>query len=256
RSDLTALAEAVATLRGPDGCPWDQKQTPQSMRDGFLEEAYEVLEALDYDDIEGVCEELGDILLHVTMQAQMAAEVGDFTLSDVIAGIYAKIVRRHPHVWGEVAVENSEQVVLNWDEIKAQEKAGKPVDSSVLGNIPIALPALVRSQKIQRRAAKSGFDWEEIQGVYDKIEEEIAEVRAADSDAERVNELGDVPFTVVNLAKWLGVDAEIALREANMKFEKRFRAVEGLARQRDLILSEQTEGVLIDLWNEAKLTVD
>ena len=255
RSDLGALAEAVATLRGPDGCPWDQKQTPQSMRDSFLEEVCEVLDALDRDDVAGVCEELGDVLLHVTMQAQMAAEMEDFTLSDVIAGIYAKIVRRHPHVWGDGQADDSEAVLVNWEAIKAEEKKGQPQDRSVLSNIPAGLPALAQSQKIQRRVGKAGFDWDDIQGVYDKLQEEIAEVRVAETPEEISAEIGDVLFTAVNLAKWLGVDAEIALREANLRFSGRFREVERLAGLRDLILSEQTEKVLLDLWFEAKAAV-
>ena len=256
RSDLASLAEAIATLRGPDGCPWDQKQTPQSMRDGFLEEVCEVLDALDRDDVDGVCEELGDVLLHITMQAQMAAEVGDFTLSDVIAGIYAKIIRRHPHVWGDVDAADSEAVVVNWEAIKKAEKAGQPEpEESVLNNIPVALPALVRSQKIQKRVRKAGFDWDDIQGVYDKLQEEVAELQAAETPEERSAELGDILFVVVNLAKWLGIDAEIALREANLRFSGRFREVERLARERDLILTEQTEKMLLDLWVEAKANV-
>ena len=199
---------------------------------------------------------MGDVLLHVTMQAQMAAEMGDFTLSDVIAGIYAKIIRRHPHVWGDINAEDSEAVVVNWEMIKAQEKEGKPQDESVLSNIPAALPALARSQKIQKRVGKAGFDWDNIEGVYDKLQEEIAEVRAATTADEIVAEIGDVLFTVVNLAKWLKVDAEIALREANLRFSRRFREVERLAQSRQLILKEQTEQILLDLWFEAKAAVD
>ncbi|MEM7801652.1 MAG: SAM-dependent methyltransferase, partial [Chloroflexota bacterium] len=144
KSDMVALAEAIATLRAPGGCPWDQKQTPQSMRVGWLEEVCVVLDAIDRDESADICEELGDVLLHVTMQAQMASEAGEFTLSDVIAGIYAKLIRRHPHVWGTTAVDGSDDVVINWEAIKAQEKssAGKPVDDSLLTNIPVALPAL------------------------------------------------------------------------------------------------------------------
>ena len=250
-SDLTALAQAVATLRGPHGCPWDQEQTPQSMRADFLEEVSELLTALDQDDPEAVCEELGDVLLHLTMQAQMAAEEGLFTLPEVIAGITDKIIRRHPHVWGEVQAQDSGQVVQNWAAIKAQEKAHKP-SQSVLDNLPATLPALAQSQKLQKRVRKVGFDWASIAGVYEKLQEEVLELQEAQTTAERTLELGDVLFVVVNLAKWLGVDAEIALREANLRFSGRFRLVEQLAAERGLLLAELDEPALTALWLEAK----
>lgn len=250
-SDLTALAEAMATLRGPHGCPWDQEQTPQSLRSGLLEEVSELLVALDEDDSEAICEELGDVLLHVTMQAQMAAEEGLFTLSEVIGGIHAKIVRRHPHVWGDVQAGNSEQVVQNWAAIKAQEKGAKQ-SNSVLENLPATLPALAHSQKIQNRVRKVGFDWAAIEGVYEKLQEEIAELQAAVTPEERTLELGDILFVVVNLAKWLGVEAEMALREANVRFSGRFRLVEELAAERGLVLSQLSEPALTALWLEAK----
>lgn len=256
-SDLTALAEAVATLRGPHGCPWDQEQTPQSMRADFIEETSELLDALDADDPDAVCEELGDVLLHVTMQAQMAAEEGLFTLSDVISGIHAKIVRRHPHVWGDVQAADSAEVLQNWAAIKAEEKIAKGVVAtpSVLENIPHTLPALAQSQKIQGRVRKAGFDWDTIAGVYDKLDEEVAELQAAATPAERLLELGDVLFVVVNLGKWLGVEAEIALREANLRFSRRFRQVEELAQARGLVLSAMSEPELTALWKEAKAIV-
>ncbi|MFK7800311.1 MAG: nucleoside triphosphate pyrophosphohydrolase [Anaerolineae bacterium] len=256
KSDMSAFAEIIATLRGPDGCPWDQKQTPQSMRDGFLEEMAEVLDALDRGDEENLCEELGDLLLHITMQAQMAAEDGAFTLTDVISGIYAKIIRRHPHVWGTTEVEGTDDVVSNWEAIKAQEKAKKeapgPRLKSVLDNIPPVLPALARSQKIQNRVRKVGFDWQDIEGVYDKLQEEVAEIQAAETKDHQLEEIGDLLFVTVNLAKWLGLDAEIALREANLKFERRFRELELLAHAQDWILTDLGESELISLWDKAK----
>ncbi len=256
KSDMSAFADAIAVLRSPDGCPWDIKQTPQSMRDGFLEEMAEVLDAIDREDWDNLQEELGDLLLHITMQAQMAAEEELFTLSDVIGGIYAKIIRRHPHVWGTKSVDGADDVVLNWDEIKAQEKAAKglpePLFESVFDGIQNILPALAQSQKIQKRVRKVGFDWQDIEGVYDKLLEEVDEVRSAESPEHEAEEIGDLLFVTVNLAKWLGVDAEIALREANLKFEKRFREVERLAFERQLDLLEQDEAKLIELWNEAK----
>lgn len=256
KGDMSTFAEAIAMLRSPDGCPWDIKQTPQSMRDGFLEEMTEVIDALDREDWDNLQEELGDLLLHITMQAQMASEEEIFNLTDVIGGIYAKIIRRHPHVWGAKTVDGAEQVVLNWEEIKAAEKAAKgvpePAFKSVFDGIQKALPALAQSQKIQKRVRKVGFDWEDIGGVYDKLLEEVQEVRTAETPEHVAEEVGDLLFVTVNLAKWLGVDAEIALREANLKFEKRFREVERLAHERQQILTEMEEAELIAIWNVAK----
>ncbi len=254
RSDLSALAEVVATLRGPNGCPWDQKQTPQSMRDGFLEEVSEVLDTLDRDDVVGLEEELGDVLLHVTMQSQMAAEEGLFTLSDVISGIVTKIVRRHPHVWGDTQVNSSGEVVANWEAIKAQEKVenGQMESGTILNNIPVSLPALARALKIQKRVAKVGFDWHEIDGVYDKLQEEVREVQSAKNPEQTAAEIGDLLFAVVNLARWLDVDPEVALREANLRFMRRFTVVETLAAEQQQSLKTLDIDALERLWIEAK----
>lgn len=254
KSSLPALAESVSVLRQPGGCPWDQEQTPQSLREGFLEEAYEVLAALDTGDTENLREELGDLLYHVVMQTRMAAEAGQFTLSDVLAGIEAKLKRRHPHVWGDWQVSNSAQVLRNWEIIKQQEKAGQPKDQtpSALDGILANLPALARSQKIQKKVAETGFDWPDISGVYDKLAEEVQEVRQATTPEELQLELGDVLFVVANLGLWLNVDAESALREANERFGRRFRQVERLAADRDLTLSVLPFDALDALWEEAK----
>lgn len=254
KSSLPALAESVSVLRQPGGCPWDQEQTPQSLREGFLEEAYEVLAALDTGDTENLREELGDLLYHVVMQTRMAAEAGQFTLSDVLAGIEAKLKRRHPHVWGDWQVSNSAQVLRNWEIIKQQEKAGQPKDQtpSALDGILANLPALARSQKIQKKVAGTGFDWPDISGVYDKLAEEVQELRQATTPEELQLELGDVLFVVANLGLWLNVDAESALREANERFGRRFRQVERLAADRDLTLSVLPFDALDALWEEAK----
>ena len=251
---MPALAESVSVLRQPGGCPWDQEQTPQSLREGFLEEAYEVLAALDTGDTENLREELGDLLYHVVMQTRMAAEAGQFTLSDVLAGIEAKLKRRHPHVWGDWQVSNSAQVLRNWEIIKQQEKAGQPKDQtpSALDGVLANLPALARSQKIQKKVAGTGFDWPDISGVYDKLAEEVQEVRLATTPEELQLELGDVLFVVANLGLWLNVDAESALREANERFGRRFRQVERLAADRDLTLSVLPFDALDALWEEAK----
>ena len=257
KSDLSALAETVAVLRGPGGCPWDQEQTPQSMRGGFLEEAYEALAALDADDTLNLREELGDLLYHIVMQAQMAAEAGDFTLSDVIAGIEAKLKYRHPHVWGDWQVSDTAEVLRNWEKLKQQEKAARPAEpfESKLHGIPQALPALVRSQKIQAKAAGTGFDWPDIGGVYDKLAEEVAELRAAATPDELRLELGDVLFVVANLAQWLGMEAEIALREANDRFTTRFQMIERLMAARGLEWAALSFAEMDALWEEAKATL-
>ncbi len=249
-STLAGLAETVAILRSPDGCPWDQEQTPQSMRSGFLEEACEVLTALDEADEDGVREELGDMLYHIVMQTEMFAEGEAFRLTDVIAEIDAKLKRRHPHVWGDIEVADSDEVVVNWEAIKQEEKPQKPV--SLFDNISSALPALARSQKIQDRARKVGFDWPDVSGVYEKVEEEIAELKAAQSPAEKTAELGDLLFVIANLAKWLDVDAETALREANLKFIRRFNDVERLTEERGLDMTTLGLIELDQLWEEVK----
>ncbi len=255
KAGLPTLAETVAVLRSPGGCPWDQEQTPRSMRDSFLEEAYEVVAALDAGDVDNLREELGDLMYHIVMQAQMAAEAGDFTLSDVVAGIEAKLKRRHPHVWGDWQVSDTAEVLRNWERLKRQEKADRGAAeemTSAVDDIPAALPALARSQKIQSKVAKTGFDWPDVGGVYSKLDEEIQEVQAAQTPEERRAELGDVLFVIVNLARWLDVDAEGALREANDRFARRFRHVEQLATARELDLLTLSLTELDTLWAEAK----
>ncbi|WP_420627277.1 nucleoside triphosphate pyrophosphohydrolase [Candidatus Leptofilum sp.] len=250
-SSLNALAETVAILRSPDGCPWDQEQTPQSLRSGFLEETNEVLAALDANDVGELREELGDVLYHLVMQTQIASESEEFRLTDVIAGIEAKLKYRHPHVWGDWQVSDSAEVIQNWEMLKAKEKVGR--SDSLVDNIPESLPALARSQKLQSRVKKVGFDWTGIEGVYEKVEEEIAELREAVTPEHRAEELGDLLFVIVNLAKWLDIDAESALREANLKFSRRFRALETLAKERNLQLSDMKLDDLEALWQEVKV---
>lgn len=253
-STLPALAETVAYLRSPKGCPWDIEQTPQSMQASFLEEAYEVQDALDRQDAENLREELGDLLYHVVMQAQMASEAGDFTLSEVIAGIEAKLKRRHPHVWGDWQVNNTDEVLQNWEMLKRQEK-GERREQSLLDDLLLTLPALSLSQKIQERVGKAGFDWPDISGIYDKVQEEIAELQTAKMPEERQAELGDLLFVVVNLARRYDIDAENALREANHRFGRRFRLVESLVRLRELEFTEMSLVEMNELWEEAKVAL-
>lgn len=250
-SSLSSLAETVAVLRSPEGCPWDREQTPQTMRPGLLEEAIEVLTALDEDDPDALCEELGDLLLHIVMQAQMASEAELFKLTDVVAGIETKLKRRHPHVWGDWQVSGTGEVLRNWEQIKQTEKGGKR-PFSLLTNVPDQLPALAQSQKIQHRVAKIGFDWPTIDGVWGKLTEEIDELRAASTPEERAAELGDVLFVAVNLARWLGVDAESSLREANLRFTRRFQMTEQLAAKRGIALDTLDIDQLNVLWGEVK----
>lgn len=254
-ASLGNFANTIAILRGPDGCPWDQAQTPQSMRAGFLEEVAEAIDALDRDDVDELRDELGDVLLHIVMQAQMATETGDFTLSDVIEGIDAKIKRRHPHVWGDATIESIDGLNKTWAAIKAQEKAGKPKADSLLDNIPVALSALARSQKIQKRVRKVGFDWPSIDGIYEKLQEEVVELKEAETRTHRSEELGDMLFVVVNLANWLDLDADAALREANLKFIRRFQQVEKLLKQRNETLDNMPFEQLNARWREAKALV-
>jgi tetrapyrrole methylase family protein / MazG family protein len=251
-SSLPSLAETVAILRSPEGCPWDQEQTSLSLRQGFLEEFAEVLDALDRQDTDALREELGDLLFHLVMQAQIGAEAGDFTLSQVIAGIDAKLRRRHPHVWGDWVAADSQAVVENWEILKQQEKEGVAETDSTLAGLPAALPALAASQEIQEKVARVGFDWPDVAGVYDKIAEELAELRAARTAAERGQELGDLLFAAVNLARWLAVDAESALRETNLRFRRRFDLLERLAAGRGLTLAHMELDDLEALWQEAK----
>jgi tetrapyrrole methylase family protein / MazG family protein len=250
KATLAALAETVAILRSPDGCPWDREQTPHSMRGSFLEEAAELLDALDADDEDGLREEMGDVLYHLVMQTQMAHEEELFRLTDVIAGIDAKLKRRHPHVWGDWQVADTAEVLRNWEQIKQSEKGERP--ASLLDAVPQAMPALARSQKIQAKVAKVGFDWPNVAGVYEKVAEEMAELQAAGTPAERQAELGDLLFTLVNLARWLGVDAESALREANGRFSHRFTQVEQLIGQRNLDWAQLDLVALDALWQEVK----
>ena len=257
-SSLGNFADTVAILRSPNGCPWDREQTPQSLREDFIEELFEAIDALDRDDVNALRDELGDVLLHIVMQTQMATEAGDFTLADVVAGIDAKIKRRHPHVWGDAVVGSVSDLNATWADIKAQEKAerGETESKSILEHIPPSLPSLQRSQKIQGRARKVGFDWPSIEGVYDKLGEEIAELKEATEKDHQSEELGDVLFVIVNLAHWLGIDAETAMREANLKFVRRFQSMEGVMAERDVTFESLGSIDAIEaVWQEAKRLV-
>lgn len=231
--NIDSLLAVVARLRDPDqGCPWDLKQTFRTILPYTLEEAYEVAEAIEADDMPELCEELGDLLFQVAIYARMAEEKGDFDFGDVVASISTKMIRRHPHIFGDAEVASEAEVRENWETMKAAEREakGKRLRTSVLEGVAQALPALVRAEKLQKRAARVGFDWDDLDGVVDKVREELAECEETFPEhadpTERVREVGDLLFSCVNLARHLGVDAEQALRSANHRFERRFQRVE------------------------------
>ncbi len=254
-SSLETLQETVAHLRAPDGCPWDKEQTHQTLRTTLLEEAHEVLEAIDANDPAAMREEFGDLLLQVVLQAQIAIEDGEFSLAEVIAGLNEKLIRRHPHVFGDVKVSGVEQVLENWEKIKAVERQGQPKpDYGVLGQAPPSLPSLAQSVIFQRRAARVGFDWPDVAGVIAKVREEIAELEAALDPAEREDEFGDLLFAAVNWARWLEVDPESALRRANVKFRERFAKIEAAARAQGKALNGMSLDEMEALWQTAKIS--
>ncbi|SCW46273.1 ATP diphosphatase [Sphingobium faniae] len=224
-ADIMPLATVMARLRDPDtGCPWDIQQDFASIAPYTIEEAYEVADAIERSDMPALCDELGDLLLQVVFHSRMAEQAGHFRLQDVIDGITAKMIRRHPHVFGGTA--DGEDRHAQWESIKAAERAEKETDPSALASVAHAIPALLRAKKLQKRAARTGFDWPDITGVRAKIAEELAEVEAATSPQHQQEEVGDLLFAVVNLARHLKVDPEVALRAANAKFEQRFRQME------------------------------
>lgn len=225
-SAFETFQNTVAHLRAPDGCPWDREQTHASLRAHLLEEAYEALQALDEDDLPALREELGDLLLQIVLHAQIATEEGAFTMADVLADIQEKILSRHPHVFGDIAVEGVGEVLHNWEALKESERAQHGGGRGLLDGVPMGLPALAQALEIQDRVARVGFDWPEIEGVLAKIAEELGEVRDAEDGAARADELGDLLFAVVNYARWLKVDPEAALREANRRFRRRFHRLE------------------------------
>jgi tetrapyrrole methylase family protein/MazG family protein len=249
------MAAISARLRAPDGCPWDRRQDHRSLRPYLLEEAYETLDAIERGRPADLAEELGDLYLQVVLHAQLAAEAGEFDLTDVYRGLGAKIVRRHPHVFGEVRVSGVDQVVANWETIKSAERedAGRPRAS--FADVARTLPALPASREIQERASALGWDWPDVEGVWEKVGEELDELRAAAGEeivAPRLHELGDVLFALANLARWLGVDPEEALRAANRRWVDRYAAVERLAAERDLVLADLDAAAKDELWDEVK----
>ena len=251
-SQFDALVNIIARLRAPDGCPWDRKQTHASLRENLLEECYEVLEALDEGDSQKLGEELGDLLMQVVFHAQIATEAGEFGLGDVLNSINTKLVHRHPHIFGSKKVKDANEVRLNWEILKHEERGP---DASILDSVPKQMPALSYSQEVQSRVARLGFDWEDIDDIIDKLAEEVSEFKQADSEEERAREFGDLLFVLVNIARRMEIDLEAALRQANKRFYERFSYIEELCRQRGLNFSELSFDEQNALWEEAKKKV-
>jgi tetrapyrrole methylase family protein/MazG family protein len=253
QSSFESFQELIAHLRAPDGCPWDREQTHQSLRPHLMEEAYEVLAAIDENDPQGMTEEFGDLLLQIVLHAQIASEYGEFDMTDILSGIHEKIVRRHPHVFSDLVVKDKETVLKNWELLKAEERqAGLNKGDSSFDGVSMALPALVQADTYQKRVARVGFDWSNLQGVIDKVIEEFQEIQQTNSKAELEREIGDLLFSIVNLARWSDIDAESALRLANNRFRKRFISMEAQARLQARPLTEFTMDELDALWEIAK----
>ncbi|GAB4425523.1 MAG: nucleoside triphosphate pyrophosphohydrolase [Anaerolineales bacterium] len=251
-TSFEAFQEVVARLRAPDGCPWDREQTHESLRTHLLEETYEALSAIDADDIAGMEEEFGDLLLQIVLHAQIAAEEGEFTANSLIKKIHDKIVRRHPHVFGDLSLGGVDGVLQNWEKLKEAERKEKKEDKGLLDGVPLALPALAQAQEYQDRAARVGFDWPIVEGVLEKIVEEVHEIKEATDQIELAEELGDLFFVLVNLARWKKIDAESALRATNLKFKKRFKYIEQSAFRQNRMLADMSLEEMDTLWNEAK----
>jgi len=248
---ILRLLATVAHLRAPEGCPWDREQTPQSLCPYILEESAELVDAIELGDAQAVCEELGDVLLQVVLQAQIYQEAGLFDFEQVCERINQKLIYRHPHVFGEVQVSSSQEVADNWERLKAQERPPEPL-STKLSQLPKDLSSLATCHKISRKVAKVGFEWPDLAGVLAKVHEEIAELEHAlahESKERQSEELGDVFFSLVNVARWQDIDSDTALRETNRRFLKRFQQVEQLATQP---LHEYSPAQLESLWQQAK----
>jgi len=258
------LVAVQARLRAPGGCPWDREQTHLTLRTYLIEESYEVLDAIESGSAEGLTEELGDLLLQVLFHADMARETGAFDISDVITGIHNKMVRRHPHVFGDVKAETAGEVLKNWAQLKAKEKQATSRDGassqtpapSALDGVPRNLPALLEAFQMTRRASQVGFDWDHVEGIFEKLEEETAELRAAlEASRNRAieEEVGDLLFSVVNLARFLGFDPEVTLKHSNQKFKERFQKMESVASRSGQHLSKLSKEELEQLWEAAKI---
>lgn len=262
RDSLDALVETIWRLRQPDGCPWDRKQTHASIAKNMVEEAYEAVDCIEADDAEHLCEELGDVLMQVLLHAQIAADAGKFTIDDVARGLNEKLIRRHPHVFGEHdAASDADEVLGIWDAVKLAEKAGRDAKAAqanerpagLLDSVPRALPALMEAQKVSRKAAAVGFEWDTVDDVWDQVASEREEFeREAPGSDERGLEFGDMLFALVNVARKEGIDAESALRASTAKFRRRWGAVENLAQEGGSSVEDLSTEELNRLWNQVK----
>ncbi|MDY6906777.1 MAG: nucleoside triphosphate pyrophosphohydrolase [Chloroflexota bacterium] len=248
---FTTLVDIMARLRGPGGCPWDQEQTHQTIKGNTLEEAYEVVEAIDRGGGAMLCEELGDLLMQVVLHAQMASDEGEFAIGDVIAGVNEKLIRRHPHVFGDAHARDAQEVIASWEATKRAEGKG-----SLLSGIPRDMPSLAYAQAIQRRVARVGFDWDDIEGVIDKLAEEVAELKGACDHQQRAHEFGDLLFTLANIALKLDIDLETALRGSNERFRSRFSHMEEACTRRGIQLADLSLSQMDELWEQAKRELD
>lgn len=251
-SQFAKLVNILARLRAPDGCPWDRKQTHASLRENLLEECYEVLAALDEGDPKKLRDELGDLLMQIVFHAQIAAEDKEFEIGDVIQGINTKLIHRHPHIFGSAKVKDAEEVAHNWEVLKQEERGA---DTSMLASVPKEMPALGYSQAIQRRVAQAGFDWKDIEGVIEKLAEEVEEFKGAESQERKSQEFGDLLFTLANIGRRMGIDPEASLREANKRFYRRFTYMEEVCRKRGLSFGKLSFEEQNALWEEAKRAV-
>jgi tetrapyrrole methylase family protein/MazG family protein len=251
-STFSSFEEIVARLRAPGGCPWDREQTHQSLRTHLLEETYEAMEAMDKNDLTDLQEELGDLLLQIVLNAEIAGEEHAFRMADVVRGISEKIIRRHPHVFGNVDIREVSGVLKNWEKLKEVERKGSEAPKGMLDGVPKSLPALAQAQEYQDRAARVGFDWDTVEPVIKKVREEFDEVLTAPDDASRSEELGDLLFAVVNLVRWYKTDAENALRSTNQKFARRFNHIENGANRGGKNLTDMSLEEMDVFWEEAK----
>ncbi|MBL3645268.1 nucleoside triphosphate pyrophosphohydrolase [Bacillus sp. RHFB] len=256
--EFSKLRRVIAELRGPDGCPWDKKQTHESLKKYLIEEAYELIDSIDEGDDEGMVGELGDVLLQVMLHSQIGEDEGMFSIDDVIEGITAKMIRRHPHVFGDVEVNGEEDVLVNWQKIKEDEKGGESkVPKSILDGIEKSLPNLLRAEEYQKRAAKVGFDWDEVSEAWKKVREEVQELEeeilSPNRDVERIkSELGDLFFAIVNISRYYDIQAEEAVYKANQKFHQRFTYIEECIQRADKKFEDYTLEELDSYWDEAK----
>jgi len=251
---LEDLLEIMAKLRGKDGCPWDKKQTHETLKTYLLEETYEVIDAIDRKDTQDLVEELGDLLLQIVFHSQIGKERDKFDIIDVISGVCEKMIRRHPHIFGDVKVDGEKEVLVNWESIKRREKCEKSQTESMM-DVPEAMPALMRAFKIQEKAARVGFDWDDIDGAMDKLIEELKELKEVykGNNGDRIrDEMGDVIFAAVNVARFLHIDPELALRDATIKFIKRFEYVEKGAKLSGKQLEDMTLSDMDLLWEQGK----